>query len=86
MSGHQVTSSDLTSESLNVRHSYTDKPIALKLSAIDIRDSIYTMFISEFWYPWPKVMSIFRPLLGENWKASLLYENHSKHFKTSSYR
>ena len=49
-------------KSLNARQSYTDWTIALKLSAIDIHTSIYEMFISEFWYRWPKVRSILRPL------------------------
>ena len=56
-------------KTLNVRHSYTEWPITLKLSAIDIRTSIYET-ISEFWYRWPKVRSILRPLhyksMGEN--------------------
>ena len=30
------------------RHSYTESPITLELSAIDIRNGIYEMFISEF--------------------------------------
>ena len=45
-SGHQVTSSDLTSESLNARHRYTEWLITLKLSPIDIRNNTYKMFIS----------------------------------------
>ena len=50
-SGHQVTSSDLTPEkSLNAHFSYTGCPIPLKLSAIDIRTSIYRLHISEFRY------------------------------------
>ena len=35
-------------QSLNARHCYTNWPIALKRSTIDIRDSIYKMYISEF--------------------------------------
>ena len=77
-------------KTLNVRHSYTEWPITLKLSAMDIRTSIYETYISEFWYRWPKVRSILRPLhyksMGEKWKAPLLHENHSKHSKTSGYR
>ena len=51
-SGHQVTSSDLTSWSLNARYSYTEWLITWKLSVIDIHNSIYKTFISEFWYRW----------------------------------
>ena len=42
----------------------------LKLLAIYIRNGIYELFISEFWYRWPKVRPIFRPLqsMGEKWK------------------
>ena len=67
-------------------------PNALKLSAIDISNSIYKTCVSEFWYRWPKVMSILRPLCstykstGENWKASLLHEHYSKYSQTSGYR
>ena len=72
-------------KSLNVRHSYTEWPISLKLSAINIRTSIYETYISEFWYRWPKVRSILPPLhyksMGEKWKAPLLKENHSKTLK-----
>ena len=49
-------------KTLNVRHSYTEWLITLKLSAIDIRTSIYETYISEFRYRWPKVRSILRPL------------------------
>ena len=45
-SGHQVTS-HLTSEKMNAL-SYTESPITLKLSAIDIRNSIYKMSILKF--------------------------------------
>ena len=81
----QVTSSQ---KSLNVRHSYTECPITLKLLAIDIRTSIYKMFISELWYPLPKVRSILRPLISQwgKWKAPLLEENHSKHSQTQGRR
>ena len=72
-------------KSLNACHSYIHWPVALKQSGFDIRNSIYTTFISEFGYLWSKVRSILRPLhyklMGWNWKASLLDENHSKHFK-----
>ena len=92
-SGHQVTSSDLTwhlRKTLNIRHSYTERPITLKLAAIDIGTRIYETYISEFWYRWNKVRSILRPLhyksMGEKWKAPLLHENHSKHSKTWCYR
>ena len=54
----QVTS---LQKSLNASHSYTECPITLKLSEIDIRTSIYKMFISKFWYRWPKVRPILRP-------------------------
>ena len=42
-SGHQITSSDLTSEKkCNARYSYTDwPPVALTLSRVDIRNSVY---------------------------------------------
>ena len=77
-------------KSLNAHHSYTECPITLKLSVIDICTSIYKMLISEFLYHWPKVRSILRPLhyksRGEEWKAPLLEENHSKHSQTSCYR
>ena len=59
-------------QSLNVRQSYTDWPIALKLSAIDTSNSVDKMFTSELRYRWPKVRSILWPLhyksMGENWK------------------
>ena len=46
-------------------------------------NSIYKIIISEYWYRWPKIRSILRPLhyklMVENWKASLLLENHLKH-------
>ena len=35
-------------KSLNACHSYTDWPIALKLSTIDIRHSIYKMYVSQW--------------------------------------
>ena len=62
MSRHKVMSSDLIPEKMNARHSYTECPIILKLSVIDIRNSIYKMYISEFWWRWPKVRSFSRPL------------------------
>ena len=74
----QVTSPQ---KSLNARHSYTECLITLKLPVFDIRTSIYKMHILEFWYPWPKVRSILRPLhynksIGENemcpfWKKTI---------------
>ena len=36
--------------------------IVLKLSAIDKSNSVYKMYISEFWYLWSKVRSILWPL------------------------
>ena len=42
---------------LNARHSYTEWPMTLTLSAIDIRNGINETYISEFWYRWPKVRS-----------------------------
>ena len=75
----QVTSPHL---SLDARHSYTDWPIALKLLAIDIRNSVYKMYIFRFLYRWPKDRSILRHLhfksMGENLDAPRLDENHSK--------
>ena len=72
---------------LNGRHSY-NWPIALKLSAIDMSNSFYKVYASEFWYRWARVRPILRPLhyksMGENWKAPLLDENHSKHFQVSN--
>ena len=74
----------------NARHSYTDRTITLKVSASDIRNSIYKMYISEFRYPWHKARWILRPLyyksMRDNWKAPLLYENQLKHSQTSVYR
>ena len=49
-------------KTLNVRHGYTEWLITLKLSAINIPNSIYKMYISEIWYLWPKVRPILRPL------------------------
>ena len=70
-------------KSLNARNSYTEWPIIRKPSAIDIRNSIHKMYISEMWYRWLKVRSILRPLhcksMEENYKVSLLDENHPKH-------
>ena len=56
--------SDLTSEKvcLNARHDYAECPNTLKLLAIDIRNSIYEVYISEIWCRWPKIRSNFRPL------------------------
>ena len=46
-SGHQVMTSDLTSEkSLDAHHSYNDRLMALELSAIDMCNSIYKMNVS----------------------------------------
>ena len=77
-------------KSLNARHSYTEWLFTLKLSEIDIHNSIYKIYISEFLYRWPKVRSNLRPLhyksTGENWKPPLLDENHSRHFQTPVYR
>ena len=58
--GHVTRSLQVTSpqKSFNARHSYTECPITLKLSAIDIRTSIFKIYTSEFWYRWPKVRSI----------------------------
>ena len=42
-------------QSLNARHSYTEWPITLKHSAVDIHNSIYKTYILKFWYRWPKV-------------------------------
>ena len=47
---------------LNASHSYTDWAIALKLSSVDMSNSMYKMAISEFGYQWPKVVPILRPL------------------------
>ena len=72
-------------KSLNARQRYTDWTIALKLSAIDIHTSIYETYISEFWYRWPKVRSILRPLhyksMGEKMKGTSFAR---KPFKTLS--
>ena len=77
-------------KSLNAGHSNTEWPITLKLSKIDIRNSIYEIYIPVFLYRWPKVISILRPLqyklMEWNWKAPLLDENHSKLSQTSGYR
>ena len=77
-------------KSFNVCHSYTEWPIALKLSAIAKSNSMYKMYISEFWYRWPKVRSILRPphykSMGENWNAPLLDERHYKHSQTLNYK
>ena len=76
----QVTSPQKKFECSSLLHRLTNR---LGLTEIDIRDSIYKIYISEFWYRWPKVRSILRPhhykSMGENWKAPLLNENHSKH-------
>ena len=37
--------------------------IALKLSSIDTSIRVYKMYISLFWYRWPKVRSVLWPLL-----------------------
>ena len=62
---------------------YTEWLIILKLSAIDIRNSIYKMYISVLWYRWPTVRSILRALhyksMGENWKEPFLDETRLKH-------
>ena len=85
---HKVRSTDHVKwphliKSLNDRQSYTDWTIALKRSAIDTNYSVYNMYNLEFWYRWPKVRSILWFLrcksIRENWKASVLNENHSKH-------
>ena len=55
-------------KSLNLRQSYTDWTIALKLSAIATSNSIYKIFISEFWYRWPKVRSILWSLQSQREK------------------
>ena len=48
----------------------------------DVSDSINKMYISEFWYLWPMVRSILRPLhyksMGINWKAPLMDRSHFK--------
>ena len=56
MQGQVTRSRQVTSphKSLNARQSYTDWKIALKLSAIDTRNSVYKMFVSEFLYWWHK--------------------------------
>ena len=63
-------------KSFNARHSYTDRPIALRLDSTDLIRKYLNISISEFWYWWPKVRLIFRPLhfksMGENWKAPFL--------------
>ena len=50
-------------KSLNDRHSYTEGPITSKLSAIDIRNGIYKLYLclGFFLYRWPKVKSTLRP-------------------------
>ena len=55
---------------LNVRHSYTEWPITLQLSAINIRTRIYETYITEFRYRWPKVRSILRPLHYSQWEKN----------------
>ena len=68
---YMITQMPSLQKSLNARHIYTDSPITLKLSAIVVRNSIYKMYISEFWYRWPKVSSILRPphyLLLSQWE------------------
>ena len=86
-SGRQVTSSDLTLEkNLNARHTYGDWTTALKLSEIDTSSSIYKMLILEFWYWWPRVRPILRPLQclsqWKNWKANKTILNTLKHWDT----
>ena len=49
-------------KSLNASHSYTDWMIALKLSEIEIRNSIYNTYVSEFVCRYPKVRLILQPL------------------------
>ena len=51
---------DITSEKvwMLVMATPTEVTVALKLSAIDSSNSIYKTCISEFWYRWPKAMSI----------------------------
>ena len=47
-SGHQDTSGDAhIRKGLNARHSYTERPITWKPSAIDIRNIIYEIPISR---------------------------------------
>ena len=57
-------------KSLNARHSYTECPIILKLSGIDIRTSIYKMNISEFWYLWLKVRSFCDLSIISQWEKN----------------
>ena len=50
--GHKVTSSDLPQKKFECFLYLAECPITLKLSVIDIRNIIYKMRISEFWYRW----------------------------------
>ena len=49
-------------KSLNDRQSYTDWTIALKFSVVDTSNSVYKIYISEFWFRVPKVRSTLWPL------------------------
>ena len=78
-------------KNLNARQSYTNWTMALKLAAIDASSSVYEIHISEFLYQWPKGMSIcdlsiIPKSMGENLKAPVLNQNHSKHSQTTGYR
>ena len=91
--GH-LKSSDLTSEKVwmfAIASSNDRSVITLKLSPIDIRTSIYKMYLSEFHIGDPRSgqswdLPIRYKSIGENWKAPLLDESHSKHSQTSVYR
>ena len=86
-SGHQVTTSDLTSEKvwIHVVATPNDRPLS-KLPAIDIRNSIYEMFISQFWYRWPKVRSILRPreIIISQWRKNERRQFWKQPFETLS--
>ena len=73
-------------KSLNACHSYTGWTIVLKLSAIDMNNSMYGMSRLKCWYWRHKIRSILRAFdyksIGENLKSPPLDKRHSKHFET----
>ena len=62
--GHQVTSSDITSQKvlMLVIATLTDRSHWNFQRLTSVTVGSYKICISEFWYRWPKVRSILRPL------------------------
>ena len=69
-------------------HGYNVSEKVMKLSEYDEVISAYKMYISDFWYRWPQVMSFLRPphykSMGK--KSTLLYLLWRKRFWVESYR